>query len=201
MDPSSLDTALRQFEASEANLTKLERLWQQIESLIPGGIAFGPPQEYDQRCREFRAILEHLPAIDGWNLTDELPDYDAVAQGRFDAMEIDEIEAKVSVEASIGVQGRDLAEYRFRFDRKRRELVRGAVLVLMDQIDASLKALEPALAAYSNPNEKVIASEADSVRDSVAQIDTLLGSSVKRPPAGRTLYAISISVMQTIWRT
>ena len=32
---SALDRALRQFEATEANLTKLERLWKEIENLTP----------------------------------------------------------------------------------------------------------------------------------------------------------------------
>ncbi len=181
MRPSSLDTALRQFEACEANLLKLERLWKKIESLIPSGIAFGAPPEYEQVCREFRAILEHLPAIDGWRLTDTILDYNAIGQWRLDAREIDEIGAQVAAEEAIGAPGRDLAEYRFRFDRKRRELVRGAVTTLMDQIDANLKALEPTLGSYTKASDVVTSPEVDAVKDEVKQIHTLLGSSVKRP--------------------
>jgi hypothetical protein len=182
MHPSSLDTALRQFEACEANLLKLERLWQQIHSLIPHRVAFGASPEYDQRCREFRAVLEHLPAIDGWNLPDNLLAYSTIAKRRSDVTwgEADEIAA---VEESITAQGRDLAEYRFRFDRKRRELIRGVVVELMDQIEVSLKTLEPKLPSYSNTTDVVTAPEVVAVKDAVAQIHTLLGSSVKRPPA------------------
>jgi hypothetical protein len=143
---------------------------------------FGASPEYDQRCRESRAILEHLPAIDGWRLPDNLLAYNIIAQRRSDVSwgEADEIAA---VEESITAQGRDLAEYRFRFDRKRRELVRGVVVALMDQIEVSLKALEPTLASYANTTDVVKAPEVAAVKDAVAQIHTLLGSSVKRPAA------------------
>ena len=38
---NSLNTALKQFEATEANLAKAEALWAEIKGMIPGGIAFG----------------------------------------------------------------------------------------------------------------------------------------------------------------
>jgi hypothetical protein len=37
----TLDAALRQFEATEANLEKLNKLWDQISSQIPSSPAFG----------------------------------------------------------------------------------------------------------------------------------------------------------------
>jgi hypothetical protein len=181
MESSPLDAALRHFEASEANLLKLERIWQQIDSLIPSGMAFGAPPEFEQKCREFRAILPHLPAIDGWRLTDTLLDYNTIGQWRLDAQEVGDIETQVAAEEAIGAPGRDLAEYRFRFDRKRRELVRSAVMALMGQIDANLEALESILESYTNDNEVVVAPQVDLTRDAVSQIHTLLGSSVKRP--------------------
>lgn len=41
MADSPLTLALKQFEATEANLVKLEALWSEIASLIPRGIVFG----------------------------------------------------------------------------------------------------------------------------------------------------------------
>ena len=38
---SSLNEALKQFEATEANLVKLETLWKEITSIIPNEVAFG----------------------------------------------------------------------------------------------------------------------------------------------------------------
>ena len=37
---SSLMDALQQFDAIESNVVKLERLWNEINALIPGGINF-----------------------------------------------------------------------------------------------------------------------------------------------------------------
>jgi hypothetical protein len=61
-----LMVALQQFEATEANLVKLERLWQEIEKLVPNGIQFGSDLDYEGKCRAFRDILSALPMIDGW---------------------------------------------------------------------------------------------------------------------------------------
>ena len=37
----SLNEALKQFEVPEANLVKLEALWEGIASIIPDGVVFG----------------------------------------------------------------------------------------------------------------------------------------------------------------
>ena len=70
--------ALEQFEAAEANLVKLERLWEEVSGLIPGGVSFGGNAEYEDRCRSYRLLLDGLPRIDGWRPESEPPDLDAV---------------------------------------------------------------------------------------------------------------------------
>src|SRR5229473_3821094 len=81
---SPINSALRQFEATEANLTKLERLWSQIEEKTPGGIVFGSNPTYEELVRFYRAILSGLPKIDGWK-PDAVPmDLNAIAQNRLD---------------------------------------------------------------------------------------------------------------------
>lgn len=179
---ADLDAALRQFEATEANLEKLEKLWSQIESHIPDGPAFGSPPEYDELCLAFRQILHGLPAIDGFKVEDQLHDYSAIGQMRLDALEIDDIEAKVSVENCVSEQGRLLREYRFRFQTKRRELTRDRMLGLIDDVDRLLRRLGMAVEGKES-NEHVSAlSEADwsNLRESVAEVHTLLGSA-ERP--------------------
>jgi hypothetical protein len=59
----SLEAALQQFEATEANLEKLDKLWEKIYAHISGGPAFGSPPEYDELCLAFRGIMSALPAI------------------------------------------------------------------------------------------------------------------------------------------
>jgi hypothetical protein len=138
---ADLDAALQQFEATEANLEKLEKLWAQIESHIPDGPAFGNPPEYDELCLAFRQILQFLPAIDGFRVGDELHEYNAIGQMRLDALEIDEIEAKISVENYVNEQGRILREYRFKLHSKRRELIRDRMVGLIDDVDELLRQL------------------------------------------------------------
>jgi hypothetical protein len=48
---SPIDSALRQFEATEANLAKLERLWSEIEKLTLEGLAFGNDPAYEEHVR------------------------------------------------------------------------------------------------------------------------------------------------------
>src|SRR5713226_8509838 len=136
---STLEAALGQFEAAEANLAKLEKLWSLIEALIPSGPAFGSPPEYDEACRAFRGVLLALPAIDGWRVEDKLFDFDEIGQMQFDVLELGDLEPRVSLDRSLGEQGRQLREYRFKFDAKRKKLVRDRVLRLIDDVDAILR--------------------------------------------------------------
>ena len=82
-----MTSALRQFEATEANLAKAERLLSEAENLIPEGIVFGGNSEYEDRCRSIKEIQCHLPAIDGWKPTLDLLALDDIAQWRLDAAE------------------------------------------------------------------------------------------------------------------
>ncbi len=179
---ADLDGALRQFEATESNLKKLERLWNDIEKHIPSGPAFGSPPEYEELCLAFRRILPALPAIDGFRVDDQLHDYDAVGQMRLDALEIGEIEAQISVENCLGEQGRLLREYRFELQAKRRELVRDRLCSLLDEVDESLGMLiSAAEGRSSNEHLADFAAPAwSALKESLAEINTLLGGS-ERP--------------------
>ena len=68
---SPLMAALEVFEAAEANLVKLERVWSEIEARIPSGIIFGNDPDYEDRTRAFSALQAALPKIDGWSPTAE----------------------------------------------------------------------------------------------------------------------------------
>ncbi|UQR61333.1 hypothetical protein LRP30_30915 [Bradyrhizobium sp. C-145] len=147
MKKPTLYDALEQFEAIEANLAKLERLCGDVESLIPTGISFGSDPAYEDKCRAAAAILEHMPAIDGWQLKLEFFDLDEIAQIRFDLAEIMEPAAEASFENSLQEPSRQLREYRFRFNRKRRQLIRHALDDAIDQVDRLIRATRPAIEA------------------------------------------------------
>ena len=60
---------------------------------------------------------------------------------RLDALEVGEIESRISVEIALEEQGKSLREYRFHLNAKRRELVRERLLKLIDDIDVLIKML------------------------------------------------------------
>ena len=92
---TTLDHALRQFELTEANLARLEKLWGRIEGALPSGPAFGAPPDYDKWCIAFERILGELPAIDGLRVENRLFDYDEVSQMHLDALELGDVRLSV----------------------------------------------------------------------------------------------------------
>ncbi len=182
---SDLDRALRQLESVEANLVKLETLWEEIYGLVPKGISFADGSTsalaYEEKCRAFRRIAATMPAIDGWSLSAELLDLDDIAHWRMDANEIQEIEALVSCEKAIAKPAEDLREYRARFDATRRQLIRRNVLALMGTFEAAALRFD-AIAAGMRPGASLAGPEWDAMAELIGQIDTLRGSSVPKPP-------------------
>lgn len=178
---SPLMEALREFEATEANLVKLERLLQEIENLVPKRIQFGSNPDYEDRCRAFDEVLASLPMIDGWKPECSFPDLNDLAQARLDAEDIGEVSLMVEAEESIEIPGKILREYRFRFNKKRRALIQDALSELIYLVDSDIRSiktnLSPDIDEYSHvdsPYWKVL-------QDHVNQIATLLGSSIKKP--------------------
>jgi hypothetical protein len=181
MSESPLNAALRHFEAAEANLIKAEKLLADIEAAIPKGIAFGENPDYESNCRNFDALIAALPKIGGWKPEITLMELDEIAQNRLDAQEVGEIECIVSVERQIGEPLRLLREYRYRLNQKRRELIRDTLIELVDAIDANLRNLSKLLEGDEPSNEVVTDEEFEQLKENVAQIATLLGSSVAKP--------------------
>ncbi len=180
MSAPSIADALQQFEAVEANLGKLERLWDQIYAEIPSGIRFGANPKYEDLCRSAEEILRHLPPIDGWKPTLAFEDLDVIAQNRFDIMEFaDDPMAKVSFERVLEEPGRELRQYRFLFNKTRRVLINDALNALIDLVDADVRQLHRML-EHHDANADVSGPEWSVLRDHIQQIDTLLGSSVPR---------------------
>lgn len=176
MSESPLNTAIRIFEIAEANLVKLEKLWKEMEAVIPDGVAFLEDSGYENNCRDFENVLAALPKIDGWKPEIYLMDLNEIGQNRLDAMEVGEIECKISVENQIYEPAKLIREYRHKFDRKRRELVRDTLQSAIDSVDENLRDLAAELESGSEINEAVTSSRFDDLKSHIAEIDTLLGS-------------------------
>lgn len=181
MHESPLNAALRQFEAIEANLGKAERLLGELMGAVPQGIWFGSTAEYDQTWREFHDIIETLPKIDGWKAEIYVMNLDEVAQQRLDASELGEIEFTISVETRINEPPKQLAEYRYRFNKKRRQLVRDAINELIDRSDQRVRQLTP-LTEADEGQQLVDSPDFEGLKADVAELAMLLGSSIPKPP-------------------
>lgn len=181
MNDSPLNVALRVFEAAEANLAKIEKVLAEMETAIPQGIAFGNDPEYESNCRSFNILLESLPKIDQWKPEITLMELDEIAQNRFDAQEVGEFDCIMSVERQIVEPSRLLREYRYRFNQKRRELIRDSLIDLIDSIDGNLRELSKPLQENYESNEVIESPVFEELKDNVAQINMLLGSSVAKP--------------------
>ncbi len=180
MSENPLATALKQFEIAEANLLKLETLWREISDLVPQGIVFGDNPEFEDRSRAFASIIAALPKIDGWKPNDTPVDLDDIAQWRLDAKEVGEFSAEVTVEKTIEAPGKSIREYRARFNQKRRELIRDALISLIDKIDGELHEIHQ-VAKGLESNDNIPEAAWGTVAAYVDEIDALLGSSVQRP--------------------
>lgn len=176
---SPIMLALKIFEAAEANLEKLERLWNKAESLMPAGISFGENADYDDARRSIDAVVAALPRIDAWKPSILLPALNEIAQNRFDAMEVGELDAKIAVEESISEPGRAIRDYRFRFNQKRRELVRDALLELIASIDHSVLKIRKEVGEDAR-NVAETAPDLEELRAQFDQIRVLLGKNVPR---------------------
>lgn len=180
MSESPLNAALRLFEATEANLVKAERVVSDIESLVPSGIVFGSAPAHDEGIEVLKHLISALPKIDGWKVSVVPMTLDEIAQARFDAQEAGMAEAFLSVERSIDEPVRLIREYRFRFDRKRRELVRDSMTERIDEVDAILRDLSSVYLEREG-YEKIEHKRFEELKEEIAQINVLIGSSAVKP--------------------
>lgn len=178
--------ALKQFEAVEANLSKLERLWAEMSQHIPQGVlTFGYNEEYDNRRKSYIKILRTMPKIDEWRLDKEPLEYNWIGHQRFADMEYGDGDAENIIATNLAIYAPegDLQEYRYRFNEKRRELVRNSVNDLIHKIDEILLCINEQLGLPRTDRiESMKNDQWGDLSEYVRQIDTLLGSSIERPP-------------------
>jgi hypothetical protein len=181
-----LDPLLTVFDKVVVNLEKLERVWERASPHLPSGPAFGSSAEYQNLMRTWRDLLPGLPPIDGWTITDELPDADDLGRMFLDYGEIGEL--PTGAWAMAEQPGEDLANYRYRLDRARRRAIAsrltvltGQVTDLVRQIAADLPTREAWIADKTIPPREAIRTPAViDVETAIAEIERLLGDTVVR---------------------
>jgi Restriction endonuclease len=152
-----LEQALEQFDAAETNLQRLEKVWEEMQQLIPSGIAFyGDSPEgrrYAELQRSYRLIAEAIPPIGDYRIEAVPDDLDGIAQARLDAEDIGESKAQMWIESQIDAPTREIDEYRSMFRRARRELVRTKLQELVSLINRLVPSLAAAVPRDRQPVE------------------------------------------------
>lgn len=177
-----LNDTLKQFEAVEANLAKLDRLWAQIRPLLPASereASVTDPEKYLDLQRAFNQIAKGMPKVDGFYLEQCLMDPDAILSNNIDCLELCEISASIAVAREVFKQGEVLSEYRFKVEAMRRELARQEVEFLCQRIEGLLQKFRP-VADTLEINAAMPTDSWNELRVLFKSIDALLGSSVGR---------------------
>ncbi|MHA7961253.1 restriction endonuclease [Streptomyces sp. L500] len=180
-----LEELLSAMDRTAANLAKLERVWEQAASFMPSrqsSTASG--REYDDLVRAWADLLAGLPTIDGWTITDPLPDIDELDRSMFQTRD-----AGVStawVEDMAAQPGKDLAEYRHRLNRARRRAARDRLRQLQVLVDTALPLLVQGVPRDSR--EQLTAPAVGQITAAVTEIERLMGDAAQRLGRWSDLY-------------
>jgi hypothetical protein len=136
---SRLADALAQFDRTEANLVKLEGVWEAIARAIPDDVEFGlDGPEAAALFDRFDRLVASLPSIDGFTITARPEPYDDIAEARFGYWEISEPLGRVKYDRVVEAPGEEIAVYRQRMEAARRRLVSSRVSELLADVDGIL---------------------------------------------------------------
>ncbi|MGY2082872.1 restriction endonuclease [Blastococcus sp. SYSU DS0539] len=174
-----LNDLLAVMDRAAANLAKLEEVWNRAAPFIPTGPARGSHPEYDDLRRTWDDLLAGLPRVDGWTITEPLPDIDEVGQAFLDYAEISE--PPFAVQEAANKPASDIGEYRFRLHRARRRAARKRLEELTADIDSALpRVVESVNTVESERSERIEGPDVDQVVAAVAEIERLMGDSAQR---------------------
>ncbi|MFD0432142.1 hypothetical protein ACFQ60_47745 [Streptomyces zhihengii] len=112
-----------------------------------------------------------LPPVDGWTITEQLPDIAAMGQAYLDYFEVSE--QPHAVQAAGEKPEADLAAYRYRLDRARRRAARGRLEQLVATVDTALPLAVKGVAEDSL--DHLVNAHTEQVETAVGEIARLLG--------------------------
>ncbi|MFK0016362.1 restriction endonuclease [Streptomyces sp. NPDC091027] len=171
-----LEELLRAMDRTAANLTKLESVWERAKPYVPTSAALGGSNPaYDDLARSWADLLPGLPEIDGWTITEQLPDIAAMGQDYLDHLEVGVYPG--AVHAMGEKPEADLAAYRYRLDRARRRAARGRLEQLTATVEAALPVIVKGLARDSL--DRIQNEQTEQIEEAVGEIARLLGDAAE----------------------
>lgn len=179
-----LNHVLTTFDKVAVNLEKLEKIWERASPYVPDGPYLGNIPEYNNLARNWDDLLPGLLPIEGWSITESLPDINVLGQMFIDYNEIGQLPHDAWAEAER--PGEDLAKYRYLLDKARRRVIASRLTELSDQISSLIAEVLsdlPTLEAWiesPGPRNRIETPEVEEIESSLAEIERLLGQTVER---------------------
>lgn len=167
---------LSAMDRAAANLAKLDAVWERASPHIPSSPQAGTTPEYEDLCRTWTDLLTGLPPIDGWTVTEQLPDIDAAGRAFIDYLEIGE--PPFGLLNELEIPGRELDEYRFKLGRARKRAVRSHLENLVAVVGQTVDAIVDSLT--EGQADKITNERVTVVRNGIDAIERLLGDSSAR---------------------
>jgi len=135
-----LQDALGIFAKVEANLDKLEGVWNRIRDLMPDGPSYGlDTSEWRQLRLAWAELCTGIAPIDGVTIEPYLPAPDELADANVRAMEEGDVLRFLTYRDR---PGEEIVEYRVRLERARRALAVGQLRSVVADIDTMLNTVE-----------------------------------------------------------
>lgn len=172
----NLDELLQVMDRAAANLAKLEAVWERAQPMLPSGPSRGSSREYDDLRRAWSALLSGLPPIDGWTVTEELPDADAAGQAFIDYADIGE--PPFALMNQLEEPGNQLDEYRFRLAQARRRAIHERLNDLTSTVNETLPRIIESVPRDST--DRLDDSRTATIEDAISEIERLLGDTTER---------------------
>src|SRR4051794_12378807 len=178
-----LEWALDQFDRTQTNVERLQKVWERMQDLVPPGISFADSSPdallYNDLAHSFYEIAASLPILEGRGLEAEIIGLDEIAKQRYDADLLDgEPDILIPLAERMIQPEHAIADYRRRLTTKRRQLVRDRVIALVVMIDALLAELSPRYEA----DGRSVAEDPQwiELRERIREIDRLTSQDVPR---------------------
>lgn len=166
-------------DTAAANLVKLEEIWRRAEPLIPSSaVVVGRSVEFDDLQRRWRDLLPGLPPVDGYTITDELPDPIRIGQAYVGELDADPWAPPTGTDDERTRPEHDIAEYRYRLSKARRQAVRQRLEQLTSEIDQALPLIVDGVDRTST--DEITGELPTAVRGAYSEIERLLGDTVVR---------------------
>lgn len=172
----NLDDLLRVMDRTAANLAKLQAVWDRAQPMIPSGPQRGTNREYEDLRRAWTPLLEGLPPIDGYTVTEELPDIDQAGRTFLQYWELDE--PAFGFRNELEKPGHQIDEYRFKLGRARRKAIQDRLDELTSTVSGTLTQIVESVDADSR--ERLDDARTRVVEESISEIETLLGDTIDR---------------------